>query len=202
MRWQNHRLALVALVLCSYPLTAQSVIYNNGLPNGVSGLNLTSATLFEDFTFASTTTFDGIRFWDVQTQQFSTGSFGWRIYSDGGGLPGSAIAVGSASAIQLYQGMLGCNGSCDRYQNDLFIGSMTFAPGTYWLNLSSTSLLSQYWETTGPNGTSQALGGPPGFELAFELTGAASVTPEPATMLLMATGLAGIGAAGKKRKRR
>ena len=184
---------LLGIVLV-VPADASTIVFSNGLPNGVSGLNITSFAIYDDFTFTETTTFDGIRFWNVQNGSFSNAGFGWQVLDDLGGLPGAVIGSGTTAALRTAQGFGCC--SLDRFQNELSVGSLTLATGTYWLRLIDTSLSPMFWETTDPNGSYQALGGPAGFQLAFELTNSEAV-PEPTTLVLL--GSAAVGAILRRR---
>ena len=92
----------------------------------------------------------------------------------------------------------------ERYQNDLFIESLTLGPGTYWLGLNEGTNFHYdfiYWETANPDGTSYSYysqGGTNNWQYnsdgtyAFELLDNTSSVPEPASMTLLATGLIGV----------
>ena len=192
-------------------------IYNNGAPNGVSGNEMTQWIQAEDFTFASGQTVTDVRFWGVDAtfQPGYTGSITWRIYSNAGGQPGGVIAGGNVAATRVFRANVSFGIS---YQYDFSIGSVNLAAGTYWLGLhngplTTTTRLNMYWETTANNATSRGLediapfdtGGwfNNGQEHAFVLFGPAQTAPipEPATMILLGTGLAGVGATVRRRRK-
>ena len=92
------RLGLVALTL-GLPLAVQAAtVFDNGAPDQVSGVNMSSGIVAEDFTLASATFLTGIHFWSTQSSAGDyTGSLGISFYSDNAGTPGNLLA-GSASA--------------------------------------------------------------------------------------------------------
>jgi hypothetical protein len=191
---------------------AQSVVYSNGGPDGAGALAITDPfRSIDDFSFSSLTTIDGIRFWNIQDAAFDPTGFEWTISTDAAGVPGITVASGFAAAIRQAQGT-GCCGA-PRYQNDMFIGSLTLAPGTYWLNLrDNAGPPFIYWETTASFTGSSAQYGQDdpdnpndpilytdaGTDLAFELT----MTPEPSSVALLATGLFGLIGVTRRRTRR
>lgn len=212
-------LGAIGVLALTTSARAQTSPHQNGAPDGIGGASITNPyRVVDDFTFTSLTIIDGIRFWNLQETAFNVAGFEWSISMDAGGAPGLAVAGGTFTpAVRLAQGLAG---SGLLYQNDLFIGTQTLAPGTYWLNLRDNAGPPDiFWATTSSQAGYFAQYGqdnpPPNpddpnnpnlpiqyvsldTDLAFDLT----LTPEPATVLLVATGLLALGMVPRRSRNR
>jgi hypothetical protein len=212
MRVARHLLGVALSLGLATTASAQAIVYNNGGPNGLDGSEMSAFVQAEDFSFLTSSIFNGIRFWDIEVSPMSGGiNIDWAIFTNAAGSPGSQLFGGTAASSRTSLGVDAFG--FEHWQNDIAVGPVTLGPGTFWLALHEGSDFVNnrafFWETTDPNGThtgvEQAGGaGPfgdpvyPGpLEHAFSLT---TTTPEPGTIILLATGLIGIGWIGHRRR--
>ena len=180
------------------------LIYNNGLPNGIGGSEMSQWNEAASFTLGSAASLTNVRFWDVQGSYY--GSIHWQIYTDGGGLPGSLLYSGDATPTQVVDTSARCC-SLTGYRDDFSVGSLALSGGvTYWLALhngplSHDSLDRVYWASTGtsPYGsasydlTSDGVWVGQTYAKAFELFGdSGSSAPEPDTIALTTLGIGAV----------
>lgn len=193
-----------------------AVVFDNGTPNQVSGVNMNANAVAEDFTLSATTTLTNIRFWSLMgTPDDYSGSIGWRILGDAGGSPGAAVASGSVSPTLTATGASTGFGA-EEYVFDIGL-SQALPAGAYWLELSGLTLdpvdpSDMLWSTTGTGQGAQAkyfdadlLGWFSAAQnLAFVLDGRIDTpppppgVPEPTPLALALLGLALAGALRRK----
>src|SRR5687768_6958853 len=92
---------LIALLLVSRAQSA--IIFNNGLPNQVSGNDMTEFVQTEDFVLAASSTVTDAHFWSVENPAAANpwdGTIEWFIFNDAGGQPAAApFASGNGVSI-------------------------------------------------------------------------------------------------------
>jgi hypothetical protein len=203
------RLGLVTLTLGLSMAVQAATVFDNGAPDQVSGVNMSSGIVAEDFTLASATFLTGIHFWSLQSSAADyTGSLGITFYSDNAGTPGNVLS-GSASAVAAV-----ATGATTPfgYAEYVFQGpsALNLTAGTYWLGLAnlpsnSSAPSEMLWETTGiGSGATARYFDSVSWQnstqhLAFSLDGQAiTPVPEPSTMAFFGLGLAVIGLARRK----
>ncbi len=201
----------VAMLFTALPSLHASMIYNNGGPNGSSGNEMTQWIQAEDFVLSTDSTLLDVHFWSFENQGAYQGSIVWQIYSNNAGNPGAVLFSGTATPTRTADPAAICCGFPIGMDDSFLIPAIALTGGTqYWLALhngplTTTDRLEFYWATANKNGTETGheqiapFGGTNWFdnfqEHAFNLTGDATrAVPEPATILLVGFGLAGLAA--------
>jgi hypothetical protein len=205
---------VVAVLGGVQPAHASPIVYDNGAPNSVSGNEMTQWIQAEDFTLSSTTLITGVQFWAFQTDDACcyTGSITFDIYSDASDSPGTVLESGSVTPTRTFDHSTSFGPS---YVYDFAIPDFLAVGGTqYWLGLHNGPLTTQtrdemYWETTDPtSGDGHELIAPfsggwddNSQEHAFNLTGTTAAVPEPASLVLLGSGLIGLAARRRRSAR-
>jgi PEP-CTERM motif len=150
----------LGLVVLASSAQAQGIVYDNGTFTGaISASSMSISAAADDFTLTSPTSFNGIRFWAMDTnvgllENFS-GALTWYIYEGSAGSP-SPNAIPSTTILS--QGTVSGSdititdtGSLllgdPRFviaQLDFLIPTQNLAAGTYWLRLKEGTDSSRY----------------------------------------------------------
>ena len=213
---------LLTAVLSARSLTA-GMIFDNGMPNGVNGDELTIYVESEDFTLPSASVLTRVHFWAFEAEGSDAyqGSIAWSIYADNAGTPGAILYSGTATPNVTDSIEAGCCGLQEGLQLDFSVGAIPLAGGTtYHLGLHNGPLTVTsangpfFWSTTYPNSSPGGLKQASPFgssdwtitsdgnvwnEHAFQLL--EDPVPETATFGMLGAGLLGLAAFARRRLR-
>jgi hypothetical protein len=206
----------LALILAAPAAQAATLIYDNGAPDSVAGLEMAAYLPADTFTLATPQTVTDVRFWAFKAVGYGdpdpgvyNGSIVWQIYADSGGQPGiTPLATGTVTPVGVYDHNTGQGLS---YRYDFSITPQTLSAGTpYWLALHNGSLTeidtsNFVWETSNESSGLAVFDVPPfsgswssvgGYSFAFELYG--NPVPLPGAVWLLGSGLLGLIGLRKK----
>ena len=210
------RFLLAVAVLASaaaLPVRGEAqVLYDNGVPDQVQGRAVSATySVADNFTLAAPATVGSFQWYAVlpysSGASTTTASYQWNIFSDAAGTPGSVLYSGAVAGQSATKTAYKAQGY-DVYYFDTSIGSVPLGAGTYWLGIDGFSSPdgNGYWATSSQQGDAVQSGDNGqthtrvDAEMAFSVSAAAvTTTPEPASVVLLATGLLGVFAVVRHR---
>jgi hypothetical protein len=195
-----------------------SIIYDNGATtDNLNALWISTNEVSDSFTVSSAATVSGISFTSWVSPGYSVTAIDWSISTaplGGGTVEGSGAGAG-VSVTAVCSQSLSCGGNALDVQADLISGlSVSLAPGTYYLNLQNAVAGGQgsvLWDmSNGPSSAYyNAIASPYTVvnylstgtnSETFQILGSSSSVPEPASMVLIGSGLAGLYLVRRRRK--
>ncbi|MES2391480.1 MAG: PEP-CTERM sorting domain-containing protein [Acidobacteriota bacterium] len=195
--------AIAACVLSSIPAFADTT-FSHPSDHGDAYYADVSQSIADNFTLASQSTFNTLTWNGISTNGVEPSSFNIAFYADSGGAPGALLLTEDvATPVEIDTGIP--NAGFEEYLYTANFGPLTFAGGTqYWVGITANTNFQFAWGTSSVgDGAFYHLGNGPvgGADLAFGLSSnaAPSTTPEPSSIMLLATGALGIAGAARKR---
>lgn len=204
--------AIAAMALMTGVASA-AIIYDNGSPDAYtiwfSDPSYDVYKAADSFVLKSgASTIKDIHWWGGYDKGVTSDDFTIKIYATAATalLPGAEIYVRNVGAVtRTDTGVVGEDGN-EIYSYSIIIDPIALAAGTtYWLEIVNSTEGGEWGWSSSAIGSHATWNGEGWIEtsdeLAFNLTGDAPIptgVPEPATMMLLGLGLAGVAVARKK----
>lgn len=210
---------------CFVGKASSQPIFDGGSPDRTTsliGFYADHSVAAADFMFTDDVILKDVHFWSTELDGVWDGTLEYYLFIDDGGKPASSPflsgdgqnIVKNATGILPYTNITGYIEY--EYSFDLEDPVYMAANTTYWLGLhlyESFDWVEIAWEDTTPSGFGLAISNDGTFDnwqvyseylnqpvdLAFNLTGEIAPVPEPATMLLLGTGLVGLAGISRKK---